>query len=841
MTSYADFFRRATGHEPYPYQERLASGETLSGLLSVPTGAGKTAAAVLAWLWRRRHAAHEVARRTPRRLAYCLPMRSLVEQTERVTREVLTALDIPVVDWAAAVHGDLPAEAVGLAMAMGGEPRVDWDLFPDLDLIVIGTQDMLLSRALNRGYGASRYRWPLAFGLLNNDALWVHDEVQLMGDGLATSTQLAGLRRLLGAWGPISELWMSATMRRDWLASVDFADFAGDLPLVELGDDDLARDVLRRRLHAAKRFTRLAGSAPGDVAEAALEQHHPGDTTLVILNTVVRATDVYREVRRRLGDTSATGAETPDVTLLHSRFRPPERRAALSRAVEPCPPGGRIVVATQVVEAGVDMTSHSLVTDLAPWPSLVQRLGRCNRGGEYDDAVVAVVGLDPGQQSAPYEPDELTRAGEVLDDLGEGADLSPAALAEVSASRAADLLQYEPEHVLRRRDLVDLFDTTPDIAGNDIDVSRFIRNVKETDAYLFWCPGVGNGSELGDIRPGRDELCPVPPGKELRQYAERARDERQPLLVWDHLAGARADGAWVPVDPGRIRPGAVYLADSSLGGYSPETGWDPKSKQAVAAVELAETGGSDVTEADGDDAAVEVAWQTLSEHTDAVVAAARQLVERLRVERLWLTEAEKVATVLEQAARWHDRGKAHPVFQGALERPEHDAGTLWAKAPPGAFRRYERYGFRHELAGALAARDAGLDAIVWYLVAAHHGKVRLGLRALPDENRSPGPGRLAVRGVLDGDVLPETPLGDGIVAPQVTLSLRATELGRDDAGRPGWIEAVIGLCDGWPGPFRLAFLEALLRSADIRASAAGGDLFTADAADFVGVPLSGGG
>ena len=38
-----------------------------------------------------------------------------------------------------------------------------------------------LSRALNRGYGMSRYRWPMHFGLLNNDCLWVLDETQLMG------------------------------------------------------------------------------------------------------------------------------------------------------------------------------------------------------------------------------------------------------------------------------------------------------------------------------------------------------------------------------------------------------------------------------------------------------------------------------------------------------------------------------------------------------------------------------------------------------------------------------------------------------------------------------------
>jgi CRISPR-associated endonuclease/helicase Cas3 len=70
---------------------------------------------------------------------------------------------------------------------MGGEEKTDWDLYPEHDAIFIGTQDMLLSRVLNRGYGMSRYRWPMHFGLLNNDCLWVMDETQLMGVGVETS------------------------------------------------------------------------------------------------------------------------------------------------------------------------------------------------------------------------------------------------------------------------------------------------------------------------------------------------------------------------------------------------------------------------------------------------------------------------------------------------------------------------------------------------------------------------------------------------------------------------------------------------------------------------------
>jgi CRISPR-associated endonuclease/helicase Cas3 len=54
---FRDFFRTATDVErPCPYQERLATAavDRFPALLDVPTGLGKTAAVVLAWLWRRR-------------------------------------------------------------------------------------------------------------------------------------------------------------------------------------------------------------------------------------------------------------------------------------------------------------------------------------------------------------------------------------------------------------------------------------------------------------------------------------------------------------------------------------------------------------------------------------------------------------------------------------------------------------------------------------------------------------------------------------------------------------------------------------------------------------------
>ncbi len=214
---FKEFFRTATynsnsaqGHDPYPFQTRLATTKELPELIDIPTGLGKTDAVVLAWLWRRRFAGGEVRRATPRRLVYCLPMRTLVEQTAEKAKLWLENLglfsekpgDEKLADMSKcspwAENADQEKTRIAVTVLMGGECKDEWDLYPERDAIIIGTQDMLLSRALNRGYGMSRYRWPVHFGLLNNDCLWVMDEVQLMGVGVETSAQMQAFCRSFG-------------------------------------------------------------------------------------------------------------------------------------------------------------------------------------------------------------------------------------------------------------------------------------------------------------------------------------------------------------------------------------------------------------------------------------------------------------------------------------------------------------------------------------------------------------------------------------------------------------------------------------------------------------------
>jgi len=177
-------------------------------------------------------------------------MRALVEQTRDTVKEWLERLNL-LWDDNCEHRGK-----VGLHILMGGEDDGEWDLYPEHEAILIGTQDMLLSRALNRGYGMSRYRWPMHFGLLNNDALWVMDETQLMGVGVETSAQLDGFRQTerAGALPGCRTWWMSATLDYTQLATVDHPRPTGGWPAIKLENKDLAVLAVRERFNAKKKI-----------------------------------------------------------------------------------------------------------------------------------------------------------------------------------------------------------------------------------------------------------------------------------------------------------------------------------------------------------------------------------------------------------------------------------------------------------------------------------------------------------------------------------------------------------------------------------------------------------
>lgn len=910
--TFDDFFHHCTGFGRHDWQARLAAEKTCQDrLIRIPTGFGKTAGVTLAWLY------HRVALKNPtwpRRLVLCLPMRTLVEQTEKAVSSWLEK------------SGLNPRPC--LHVLMGGLAHSEWHLEPEREAVLIGTQDMLLSRALNRGYGSGRARWPMEFSLLNLDCLWVLDEIQLMGVGLATTAQLQAFAEKDQQAGclprPRRTWWMSATLQRGWLRRAPDLTGVERLPIETLQPSEKAGPLwdVTKTLQL-KHLPAVQDPKATQWADLVLEAHSRTDRgiTLTVVNTVKSALALHDclEKKKRHGEVSAD----VNLPLVHSRFRGEERRtwAKDFLAREKCGAGAnRIIVATQVVEAGVDISADALITELAPWASLVQRFGRCARyGGKGEVVVVDRRHTDETAQSIaaktdderrrkrededakralPYSLDEIESAAEAVSMLT-GAD--PAELERIEEERK-DLLPrlypYRPLHVLTRRELRDLFDTGPDLTGADVDISRFVREGDERDVSVWWWP-IPEDEKLPPkrLRPAHNALCRISIGDAaswLTRGGGSKRDDEAPAFdpspeltgkktrprawVWSYV-----EGSWVPLEH-NVHPGQTILVNAGAGGYDPKVGFAEKS---AARVDVKSEHARGVDAADAADAADEQdelsegvgeskrQYKTIATHNAEVAVKAREVAACFGL------DAETTA-LLELAGLAHDIGKAHPAFAGAVRDRNGIAPELpLAKAPKGRWHHIrhmydhggvgKRPAFRHELASALAlfelawrarpehpalhggreelldatvgrelpdakdrildpqgllvdllALDATMFDLVAYLVMCHHGKVRATLPMSARDQQNPGPsGDLPIRGVREGDVIPELVLAHGrhgdFVLPQVSLNLEPAKLGLSKRYGPSWVERVLGLRERF-GDFQLVWLETLLRVADVRAS-----------------------
>lgn len=782
MESVDTFFEIATGRSPYGHQRRLALSE-LPDVVRAPTGTGKTAI-ILAWLWRRLYAAPD---RTPRRLVYALPQRSLVEQ---VSQEAIRWLD----------NLDLTGE-VELHVVMGGEGKSQrqWRLDMHKPAIVVGTVDSLVSKALNRGYGIARGTFPIDFGLVTNGAHWVIDEVQLCRESTATLRQLAAFARTHKTAEPSGLTCMSATISKSLLETVDNPEIG---EVVEIMPEERTGE-LEVRLAAARTFRRLTAD-PGDykaIAAAAHERHRHGELTLVVLNTVEAAREVFKHLRDAPGER----------TLLHSRFRAIERDRLMNAVTEH--PQDRIVVSTQVVEAGIDLNASVMITEAAPWSSLVQRAGRCNRTGRIRAAELWWV-LPKGP--APYPQADLDAAATELRQL------------EAVALTGEDLLRrhvaFTEEQVtmLRRADFIAMFDTAPDLGGNDVDVAPYVRDADDLDAQLAWATWTDEGAPPADAKaPEARFRCRVP----LRRVNEFAG--KVPVWRMDQVLGS-----WVRLNPqsprGGARPGEVLVVRAADGGYDPVTGFDPAARGPVPepAVLVSKSEPAECAEQAyaGDPASVEQRrWLSLDQHSQDVRRQAQMLLNAIEPKL-----PDDVANSVVIAAYLHDVGKAHETWQNALcelaaaeDKEAVESGRPWAKSKEsGRLSFAGRVHFRHELASLLLLdgplRDLLGEApdpdLVRYLVLAHHGKLRLQVRDETDAAKVESAAESAILGLRDGAITDIPPLL-GCPATTLTVNLDQFRFGGDRS----WTRTALGLLDRY-GPFILAYLETIVRIADWRAS-----------------------
>ncbi len=796
---FGDWFKSTTNRSPFPYQQALAESECLPDILNVMTGAGKTLAIIMAWLWRSLyHSNLEVRKTTPRKLIIVLPMRTLVEQTVDVAKKYLKKAGL---------------EEIKVYMLMGGAIDNDWELHPEHRAIIIGTQDQLLSRGLNRGYAMSPFKWPIHYGLLNNDCLWVFDEVQLMGVALKTSAQLQGFREKFGNYGTSQSLWMSATMKPEQLKTIDLRD--RELKTLKLSEADRSHSELQKRIQAKKALLKAQTIFDGKesdyakrLAKEAVDAHQEGKLTLVVVNKVSRARAVYKEIKKLVGNNGIP------VRLIHSRFRSTERQKLTEILLNPEPLTG-FLITTQAVEAGVDISAAVLFTELTTWWSFLQRVGRCNRYGENDLAQVFWIDIDLTKKnvSRPYDNSDLELCRKELTNL---TDVGAAAVGAVEVS-PPDI----SGNLLRRTDLLQLFDTSEDLAGHTIDVSSFIRDTSETDIGIAW----REWKEVSDKVPPEK----LPPDKDMLKiesdeicrtslYSKEAKDFLDNLKKNKDL-WVRNDrtGEWE--HPENLHSGMTVLVHCDRGGYDLDLGFtgDPQNRPSPVPLNLNEPEDFDQT----DRWTQTGKYITITQHAEDVAQEVTKICQDFSE---WGLPAQELI----DSGRWHDQGKAHQAFQEMLtkNRSDKQTGELWAKSDNLTGRmRSERRGFRHELVSALCALETGQSFLLAYLVAAHHGKVRMQIQPRPNEKPLQQKDRRYALGVWDGDEIKAVDLGAGVNTPEITIDLSCMELGGGQSGKPSWAQQAAELLAEY-GPFKLALLESIIRIADIRVSKRYQDLAT---------------
>ncbi|MBC1490523.1 CRISPR-associated helicase Cas3' [Listeria booriae] len=111
-----------------------------------------------------------------------------------------------------------------------------------------------------------------------------------------------------------------------------------------------------------------------------ISDFYDGNRILVICNTVRVAKEMYEELEKTYGD---------EVKLIHSQFIKRDRNAksdAILADGHKTSEGPCIWVATQVVEASLDIDFDLLFTELSDLNGLFQRMGRCYRNRELDVA-----------------------------------------------------------------------------------------------------------------------------------------------------------------------------------------------------------------------------------------------------------------------------------------------------------------------------------------------------------------------------------------------------------------------------------------------------------------------
>lgn len=626
------YFRAVHGHDPFPWQKRLAlqvvSTESWPSVLDLPTGAGKTAALDIA-VFDLALQAGRLRRASPLRIVYVVDRRTIVNQAhERALRisEALSGAKQGVLHRIAQRlsrygHEDVPLRT---AMLRGGIARGDmWARMPDQPLIAISTVDQVGSRLLFRGYGVTDSMKPIHAGLLGNDVLYLLDEVHLSQP----------FRETLAAVGRKYRSWAERPLPSPFVV-VEMSATPGDSQAnaFQLDEVDRQDPRLSPRLRSSKKVSLVSASARGFVSEAEKQVLSmvggSGATVAAVVNRVKTA----RELHRRLSQ--AIPPDRASVHLLTGRMRPFDRdelerdllrriRAGRVRSVED---EALVVVATQTIEAGADFDFDGLVTECASLDALRQRFGRLDRLGELAGAArgVIVARTDSLKDDAVYG-EAIGKTWAWLNSIAieETLDFGIEALVLPEAVDDLGLLAPRSHAPVLLPSHLDAWVQTAPVPEPDPEVALWLHGPQRglADVQIIWRADLTeallqealDSDAAAEVAVGMVEALPPvsaeamsvsflsakrwlqgltePESADVEGAADLDEETRQEAVVRSPRAAMvwRGEESQI-VRASDLRPGQTIVVPSSYGGIE-HGNWDPESQRSVKDVaELASIG-----------------------------------------------------------------------------------------------------------------------------------------------------------------------------------------------------------------------------------------------------------
>lgn len=335
--------------------------------LQLPTGFGKTLTSFQFALNLRKKIEQEKG--VTSRIVYSLPFLSVIDQTEKVIREIFNINEIEMDQSLLLTHHHLSDLSYTIQKNEEGYHQYDYNaaqlLVEGWNAEIILTTFIQLFHSIFSNKNASLRKFH-RFA----HSIFIIDEVQAIPHKywLVVRETLKVLARELDCYFLFSSATIPAIFKEDEMRPLV------DAPKYYQG---LSRVMLHSHIKEKMTIEQFVNTL--NINES--------KTYLFILNTIDAAKEVYKKLKEIVPDKK--------ITFLSTHIPPIER---LKRIGEIKKQKYQIVVSTQLVEAGVDIDFDIVYRDLAPLDSIQQAAGRCNRHG-MRKGEIHVVHLTDGYKS----------------------------------------------------------------------------------------------------------------------------------------------------------------------------------------------------------------------------------------------------------------------------------------------------------------------------------------------------------------------------------------------------------------------------------------------------------